>query len=160
MSQIPFSEMHRQHAGNSSDKWTHYLGVYNRLLNEYRDQAINLLEIGVFNGGSLEIWHDYFANAQHIVGCDIDEKCRDIQFAGDNIDLIIGDVKSDTTLAAVTAISPEYDIIIDDGSHRSSDIITAFVKLFPLLKTGGIFIIEDLHCSYWHGWEGGLDKHD
>ena len=160
MSQIPFSEMHRQHAGNSSDKWTHYLGVYNRLLNEYRDQAINLLEIGVFNGGSLEIWHDYFANAQHIVGCDIDEKCREIQFAGDNIDLIIGDVKSDTTLAAVTAISPEYDIIIDDGSHRSSDIITAFVKLFPLLKTGGIFIIEDLHCSYWHGWEGGLDKHD
>ena len=41
MSQMPFSDMHRQHTGNSSDKWTHYLGVYNRLLNEYRDQAIN-----------------------------------------------------------------------------------------------------------------------
>ena len=68
MSQIPFSEIHRQPAANPSDKWTHYLSVYNRLLNEYRDQAINLLEIGVFNGGSLEIWHDYFDNAQHIVG--------------------------------------------------------------------------------------------
>ena len=102
----------------------------------------------MLNGGALEIWHHYSPQAQHIVGCDIDEKCREIQFAGDNIDLIIGDVKLDSTVAAITAISPEYDIIIDDGSHRSSDIIAAFVKLFPLLKAGGTFIIEDLHCSY------------
>jgi hypothetical protein len=50
----------------------------------------------------------------------------------------------------------QFDIIIDDGSHTSSDIILAFCRLFPYLKTDGLYIIEDLHCSYWKQFDGGL----
>ncbi|MGY3419728.1 glycosyltransferase involved in cell wall biosynthesis [Bradyrhizobium sp. F1.13.4] len=46
--------------------------------------------------------------------------------------------------------------MIDDGSHLSSDIVKTFALYFPHLAEGGIFIAEDLHCSYWGAYEGGL----
>ena len=41
-----------------------------------------------------------------------------------------------------------FEIIIDDGSHFWGDVIVSFIFLFPLLKQGGIYVIEDLHSSY------------
>jgi len=49
-----------------------------------------------------------------------------------------------------------FDIIIDDGSHKSCDTIGSFVNYFKYLNDNGIYVIEDLHTSYWHGFEGGL----
>lgn len=50
-----------------------------------------------------------------------------------------------------------FDIIIDDGSHVSSDIIRTFALYFPKLKSGGTYIIEDLHASYWESHQGALN---
>jgi hypothetical protein len=65
------------------------------LFSVYRDQQIRLLEIGVQNGGPLEIWAKYFLKAEKIVGCDIDQNCGRLQFADPRIKIVIGDVNSD-----------------------------------------------------------------
>jgi len=63
-----------EHQGKVSDKWSLYLDEWDRFFKPYRDQSINLLEIGIQNGGSLEIWSRYFPKAGKLVGCDIDKK--------------------------------------------------------------------------------------
>ena len=117
---------------------------------------LRVFEIGVQNGGSLEIWAKYFAQAELILGCDINEACGDLEFEDSRISVIVGDVTREELQAKILRASSEFDIIIDDGSHASQDIIQSFCKLFPTLAEGGIYIIEDLHCSYWAEYGGGL----
>ena len=51
------------------------------------------------------------------------------------------------------------DIVLDDGSHIGRHQIATFETLFPLLPDGGLYLIEDLHTSYWFGlWEGGFRR--
>lgn len=149
-------EIYQQHKGKVSDKWSLYLDSYDKILSHYRSQPINMLEIGVQNGGSLEIWAKYFPHAQHIIGCDIHPKCGELQYDDQRIQVIIGNAIHDITQQHIAQVSPNFDIIIDDGSHTSSDIIHTFARYFNQLNDGGIFIFEDLHCSYWQRYEGGL----
>ncbi len=132
-----------------------YLPQYDRLLSAYRDASINLLEIGVRKGGSLEIWDQYFARARHLVGCEIDAKRAHLDFEDPRIALVIGDACSEETKRAVLDRSRDFDIVIDDGSHTSRDIVKAFTHFFPSLTNGGAYIVEDLHCSYAAEFEGG-----
>jgi len=144
------------HKGKISDKWELYINEWDKIFSTYHDKDVNLFEIGVHNGGSLEIWADYFKNAKQIVGCDIDEACRKLEFEDPRVSVIIGDVNTDSVEAAVKALAKNFDIIIDDGSHSSSDIIRAFSRYFNILNPGGLYIIEDLHASYWDEFNGGL----
>jgi len=100
-----------------------------------------LLEIGVQFGGSLDIWRDYFPKAE-IVGLDNDPRCKNYV---KDYPLFIGN-QSDTALLETLG---KFDIIIDDGSHKMSDQQTTFEFMFPRLKRGGMYVIEDLHTSYW-----------
>jgi len=145
-----------EHEGFVSDKWNIYLPEYERLFCPLKQANVALLEIGVQNGGSLEIWEKYFPNASSILGCDINLGCENLAYTSDKIHLVIGDVNQPQTLGKLFSIAAEFDIVIDDGSHTSSDIIATFCHLFPRLKYGGLYIIEDLHCSYWESYEGGL----
>jgi hypothetical protein len=149
-------ELHQQHQGKVSDKWSSYLREYDRLFSEYRDQPINLLEIGIQNGGSLEIWGQYFQNAQCLVGCDINPDCEKLSYDDPRLKVVIGDANTDQSEQAILSSAATFDLIVDDGSHRSSDIIRTFARYFPYLKDGGLFVAEDLHCSYWQEFEGGL----
>lgn len=149
-------DLYKSHTGKVSDKWALYLREYDRLFAPYREQAISMLEIGVQNGGSLEIWSQYFPNAQKFVGCDINPDCAKLTYADPRIAVIVGDATTPETQAQVLAQSASFDLIIEDGSHTSSDIVKAFARYFPALKTGGLFVAEDLHCSYWEDFEGGL----
>ncbi len=144
------------HRGKVSDKWSSYLDEYQRLFRELKDRPVSLLEIGVQNGGSLEIWAKYFSNARVLTGCDINENCRKLTFDDHRIAVFVGDANSDAIQTAIVGRSADFDIIIDDGSHRSGDIVKSFARYFPLLNRGGIFLAEDLHCSYWRDFEGGL----
>jgi SAM-dependent methyltransferase len=150
-----FPDVFRRHRGKVSDKWSSYLPIYERLLAPFRRQPISLLEIGIQNGGSLEIYAEYFSRYEKLVGCDISKKCAELSYGRDTF-VVVGDCNADETLSRVTSVCDRYDIIIDDGSHKSKDIIRSFLKYFPLLKSGGVFIIEDLHASYWRFFEGGL----
>jgi hypothetical protein len=150
------AKLYHDHQGKVSDKWSFYLAEYDRLFAGYRTQPINLLEIGIQNGGSLEIWGKYFPNAACLIGCDINRECERLCYEDPRIKVVIGDVNTDTCEDAILASAKTFDLILDDGSHRSSDIIRSFVRYFRHLKDGGMFVVEDMHCSYWQEFEGGL----
>jgi hypothetical protein len=144
-----------QHEGKVADKWSLYLDVYDRVLAPYRDRPITFVEVGVQNGGSLEIWAKYFASARFLIGCDIDPACAALAFDDPRISIVIGPVNSPPAYREILSRGP-IDVFIDDGSHRSHDIINSFCNYFRNVRPGGIYIIEDLHCAYFRDWGGGL----
>jgi tetratricopeptide (TPR) repeat protein len=117
-----------------------YLINYERLFAPFRDAAITLLEIGVFNGASLKLWEDYFPRAT-IVGVDIQERCR--QYAGGRR---IVEIASQADSNEMMAVGLKYrpTIVIDDGSHQADHILITFDALYPKLAEGGIYIVEDV----------------
>ena len=148
-------DLYQNHSGKVSDKWHIYLDKYEEKLSYYQKLPVKLFEIGILNGGSLEIFSKYFLNAELILGCDIDPNCKKLDYEESNIKVIIGDVNSDVIKKEVIKHS-KFDIILDDGSHNSNDVVGAFCNYFNYLKDDGLFIIEDLHCSYWREHRGGL----
>ena len=149
-------ELYSEHGGKVSDKWGMYLSEYDRIFREYREEPIKILEIGVQNGGSLEIWSKYFKNGLLFIGCDIDSACAGLRFEDPRIVLVIGDANADSTREEILSHGSELDVVIDDGSHNSSDIVKSFMEYFPSIVDGGTYIVEDLHASYWREYEGGL----
>ena len=123
-----------------------YLNIYDRYLAPIRNSPINLLEIGVRDGCSHRMWREYFPNGT-IFGIDIDPRCKQTQ--SDRIRIFIGS-QSDPNIVdqATKSANGEFDVILDDGSHVNSLTIASFELLYPKLKPGGLYIIEDLHCSY------------
>lgn len=156
MDEVTLRALYEQHQGKLSDKWLIYLSEYDRLFTPYRNRSLRLLEIGVQNGGSLEIWGWYFRAAERIVGCDINPDCARLKYADSRISVVVGDANSDAAEQEIASRSERYDLIIDDGSHTSTDIIRSFARYFPRLEDGGLFVAEDLHCSYWQGFDGGV----
>ncbi|MFA7494939.1 MAG: class I SAM-dependent methyltransferase [Acidithiobacillus sp.] len=149
-------DLYGVHQGKVSDKWSLYLDEYERIFSHYRDLPIRLLEIGIQNGGSLEIWGEYFPKAMMLVGVDINLSCRALKYDDPRISVVVGDANSNESRTEILTKSIDFDLIIDDGSHKSSDIVKTFAYYFPFLADGGIFVAEDLHCSYWREFEGGL----
>lgn len=149
-------QLYAAHDGKVSDKWDSYLAHYDRLFAPYRDRNVSILEIGVQNGGSLELTARYFPQAAAIVGCDINPACGELRFTDPRIHVVVGDAGDPATRRSLLIQSRAYDIVIDDGSHRSRDIVRAFANYFPAIRDGGVFIAEDLHCSYWSDHGGGL----
>ncbi len=149
-------ELYDSHSGKVSDKWSIYIDEYHSIFGEYRNENIKLLEIGIQNGGSLELWSRYFAKGDIFIGCDIDENCGGLDYTDDRIHVVVGDANAETTYQSIVALSTGFNIIIDDGSHKSSDIIKSFLIYFNKVIDGGIYIVEDLHCSYWKNFDGGL----
>ncbi|TIT78230.1 MAG: hypothetical protein E5W57_12000 [Mesorhizobium sp.] len=150
-------EIFDAHDGLGSDKWATYFATYDSHFARYRQQPITLLEIGVQNGGSLEIWGKYFKSATRILGCDIDDRCSELTFQDDRIAVFIGDANSVETREAILADTATFDIIVDDGSHMVSDVIQSFALYFPSIKPGGAYVVEDLHTSYWEDFGGSSD---
>ncbi|MFF4403292.1 hypothetical protein [Streptomyces sp. NPDC001404] len=148
-----------------SDKWGGhwYTPHYERHFGARRDQRVKLLEIGVggyhapdVGGASLLMWKHYFRRGL-VYGLDVFDKSaldepRKLTVRGDQSD-------PEFLNALAKRIGP-LDIVIDDGSHRSSDVITSFRTLFPHLRPGGLYVIEDLQTSYWPGWNGGRTHPD
>lgn len=146
-----FAQIYLSHRGKVSDKWQSYISIYETIFAEYRDKQVSLLEIGIQNGGSLEVYAEYFPDAAIIVGNDINPRCRILNYRR-GITVVVGNCVDEQTKEQIAAISPSFDIVIDDGSH----IILTFLKYFPIVSPGGVYIIEDLHASYWQDWGGGL----
>jgi hypothetical protein len=156
MNERSINTLHRNKVGKVSDKWESYLGYYDSLFSPLRDRPISMLEIGIQNGGSLETWSEYFKYAKHFVGCDIDPKCGSLKYDDPRISIVVGDAKAEPTFQAIRAISSYYDIVIDDGSHVSEDILIAFINYFPLIKPGGLYVVEDTHSLYNDEFGGGI----
>jgi demethylmacrocin O-methyltransferase len=142
------------------NRYHFYTQHYQKHFKTFKFKRINILEIGVggydnpLSGGqSLRMWKSFFPFAK-IFSLDIFDKSfhqeRRIQiFKGSQIDEII--------LSEICNKAGELSLIIDDGSHINEHVIKTFEFLFPKLKIGGIYVIEDTQTSYWEEF-GGTSK--
>lgn len=142
---------------NKSLKWLHYLRVYDRILSRYRGTNFKMLEIGVFDGLSLQLWRRYFGEQATIFGIDINPDCA--TRAVPPTQVRIGSQDDPAFLNRVVAEMGGVDVVLDDGSHLGRHQTASFRYLFPKLPVGGLYIIEDLHTAYWPDqWEGGYRR--
>jgi cephalosporin hydroxylase len=137
-------------------KWTQYFAIYEKGLARYRATPLIFLEIGVLDGGSLDMWRSCFGAEATIVGIDIDPNCANRVTAPNQVR--IGSQADATFLAQIVKEFGAPDVVLDDGSHIGHHQIASFHALFPLLKDGGLYIIEDTHTSYWPDWEGAVGR--
>lgn len=149
----PLTTLFFQRTGRTVDKWIGYLDVYERHFAQYRNTDFAMLEIGVFRGGSLELWRDYFGPAATLFGVDIDPECANRADAPNQVR--IGSQADATFLSQVVDEMGRLDVVLDDGSHVAEHQQASFRALFPLLPVGGLYVIEDLHTSYWREFYGG-----
>ena len=129
-------------------KHDHFFDIYDSHLSYRQDDEMKILEIGVFNGGSLYMWKNYFQNSS-IIGLDIDPFTKRWEESDKNIKIYIGDQCDTNFLKKVCEEEGPFDLIIDDGGHENNQIITSFEFLFEHLKIGGTYVIEDTFASYW-----------
>lgn len=148
--------LHRSKTGKISDKWASYLPYYDALFKPLRHNPVRLLEIGVQNGGSLETWSQYFLEGKLFIGCDIDPRCGALRYDDPRINVVVGNACGAEAFQKIITFTPQFDIVIDDGSHTSTDILNAFINYFPLLTPGGTYVVEDACCLYMDSFGGGL----
>lgn len=137
-------------------KWHHYLPIYDRYLTAWRGRPVRMLEIGVSRGGSMALWRQFLGPDAVLFGIDIDPACA--VFDGQSAQVRIGSQADPEFLRAVVAEMGGVDIVLDDGSHVSSHIRASLDTLYPLLSDGGLYMIEDLHASYWRYFGGGYRR--
>ncbi|GMG85229.1 hypothetical protein LNKW23_44460 [Paralimibaculum aggregatum] len=148
-----FGRIYDSHDGARALKWLHYPEIYERHFGPLRGKPIRILEIGVAYGGSLEIWRRFFGSEAIIYGIDIDPSCA--VHDGKAGSVRIGSQTDAAFLRSVVEEMGGIDLVIDDGSHDNRHIQASLDVLFPLLAEGGIYLVEDLHCSYWPRYSGG-----
>jgi hypothetical protein len=128
-----------------SFKSSTYLDIYDKHLNDKRENVKVLVEIGILNGASLRMWKEYFPNAT-IYGVDINPECE--KYKEDRIEILIGDQNDDIFLTFLKNKLPNIDVLLDDGSHITKHQIKTFNYLKDNITKGGTYIIEDLANSY------------
>jgi hypothetical protein len=148
-----------------SDKWGkhYYAKHYQEHFRKYKFKRIRILEIGAggyhhphIGGNSLRMWKRYFPFGK-IYSLDIyDKSC----FNERRIQIFKGSQTDVNLLARVMVQTGKPDIIIDDGSHINEHVIKTFGILFPALKTGGIYVIEDTQTAYWPDYGGDSENPD
>ncbi|MBV8634135.1 MAG: class I SAM-dependent methyltransferase [Burkholderiaceae bacterium] len=121
--------------------------IYERYLEKFRGKPCTYLEIGIQNGGSLEVMREYLGDQARIVGADIDPNCAQMRDKG--FEVYIGDQADVGFISNMSNDIGTYDIIIDDGGHVADQEIFSFLWLWPRLNNGGIYIVEDLHTNFW-----------
>ncbi len=137
-----------KHGTDKSVQGHAYLDFYERFFAELRTKPISLLEIGVFEGRSLRMWAEYFPNGR-IVGVDLDPSAA--KHAAERILIEIADQSNVADLVNLGIAYGPFDIVVDDGSHLWDHQITTLQYLYPFVKAGGFFVLEDLHTSYGDG---------
>jgi SAM-dependent methyltransferase len=142
-------------------KWNHYFDIYDRHFSRFRGKAVSVLEIGIYSGGSLEMWRDYFGPDCQVCGIDVEPDC--MVYESDFIKVFIGNQGDRNFWKRFKNEARAVDIVIDDGSHLAEDQIITFEELFPYLRPGGVFLCEDLHgtlnpfASYLYGFAQNLN---
>jgi len=124
-------------------KWDHYFDIYDRHFRRFRGTDVHVLEIGVYSGGSLDMWRDYFGPGCSMYGVDIEDACR--AYERDGVKIFIGDQADRNFWGAFRAAVPRVDIVIDDGGHEAEQQIVTLEELVPHMRSGGVFLCEDVH---------------
>jgi 23S rRNA U2552 (ribose-2'-O)-methylase RlmE/FtsJ len=145
-------------------KWDHYFEIYDRHFNRFRGQEVHILEIGIYSGGSLNMWRDYFGPKALIYGVDIEASCK--SYERDDVKIFIGDQTNRDFWRHFRSAVPKLDIVVDDGGHEVVQQTVSLDELLPHLRPGGVYLCEDVHgypnnefASYVHKLAHGLNDH-
>jgi hypothetical protein len=129
-----------------------YTEIYEKYLNKFINDRLTMIEIGVhdsrFPGRCLHFWDKLFPNLEYY-GIDIVDTSN-LEYNKEKIKLFKCDQNNKEDLLLIIKnknLSGKLDLIIDDGSHVSEHIINTFTTLFPHIKNGGYYFIEDLHAG-------------
>ena len=152
----PLAQYFLRNQGRLLFKWHHYFEIYHRHFQRFRGKSPVVVEIGVFHGGSLQMWREYFGAGTKVVGVDVDPRCKDFEEADTTI--LLGDQEDPAFLAELRKRVPRIDILIDDGGHTMNQQIVTFGELYHHIQPRGVYLCEDVHTSYFPRWEGGLRR--
>lgn len=153
-----------KHNTDKNSTFHNYTQYYHRYMEPYtHKEGLRYLEIGVLGGNSLRAFREYFPRADRIVGIDINPWEAMVAEPDRNIFVEIGDQNDPGFLESVSRKHGGFDVILDDGSHTIDSMVASFKTLFPLLRDGGIYVIEDTICvrdnlQYFHGLTRALNK--
>ncbi len=142
-------------------KWRHYFETYHTHFSKFRGKRPKILEIGVYSGGSLEMWREYFGADCEIFGVDINPECR--QFQKEGITIKIANQSDRSFWRKFREEVGEVDIVIDDGGHRPRQQRPTFEEIFRCIKPGGVYLCEDIHglrnpfAAYLRGFANTLN---
>lgn len=134
-----------RHHHTDKGRYHRYDVPYTVLLGARRLEPLRLLEIGVAGGGSLRAWREYLPNA-HIIGVDKSEQA--LEHAGERIEIYVGDQANSVQMANLADSCGPFDVVIDDGGHMTEAQHVAFDVLWPAVRKGGFYAIEDLHAGF------------
>lgn len=150
--------------GHGIFKWEHYFEIFKRHLEKFKNREVHILEVGIYSGGSLEMWKACFGPKCHVYGLDIEPHCQ--AYESERIKVFIGSQGDALYLDELKRKIPKLDIVVDDGSHRPAHQILTLQKLLPHLRAGGVYICEDVHggtnpfMTFMQGLSRGLnDSH-
>jgi len=148
----------RNNFSYNTDKRLHFLDIYHKYFEKYRNTECVFLEIGVFKGDSIKMWKEYLGKSAKIIGVDIDREL--IKFSDEQVTIEIGSQDSRFFWKYIKEKYKKIDVILDDGGHTMNQQITTFLEMFPHISSGGVYICEDTWTSYWYGGGGGIDYND
>jgi 23S rRNA U2552 (ribose-2'-O)-methylase RlmE/FtsJ len=140
-------------------KYRHYFDLYHRHLSKYVGREVHVVEIGVFSGGSLRMWRDYFGDRARIYGVDIEPATR--AAAGDRIEVHIGDQADPRFWEAFREAVPVVDVVIEDGGHETAQQIATLEGLLPHMRGGGVYVCEDIFRAFkgFHSYVDAMTRH-
>jgi SAM-dependent methyltransferase len=127
-------------------KWEHYFDIYARHLSKFVGKKVEILEIGIYSGGSLEMWRSYFGENCHIYGVDIEEACK--AYENDHVSVFIGDQANRTFWSTFKDTVDGIDILIDDGGHMPEQQKITLEEMLQHIRPGGVYICEDIHGAF------------
>lgn len=156
---IVLDQLAIKHGTDKSSLGHNYTEVYEKYFLPLQNKPLKFLEIGFACGSSARMWDAFFVNPEsNLVFIDFKPECYNYMLnLSARCSLHSVNQRSETELEAfIQKVGGDFDIIIDDGGHTYPEQLTSFRILFPYVKKGGVYIIEDLHTSYWrdYGAEG------
>lgn len=119
-----------------SAKWTRHLDAYGNLFGHFRDASINFLEIGTQTIATLEIWSKYFFNAEGVIGCVVDGTSPVLTTQNARIHAVVGDADTENVEQQILGHAKSFDIVINNGSRSSKDILRSFARYFRTSARG------------------------
>lgn len=151
---LDYFQNHQQ--GPGIWKWMHYFDIYHRHFKKFIGREVHILEVGIYSGGSLPMWRQYFGKDCRVYGVDIEEDC--MVYEDDRTEVFIGDQADRSFWKRVKEAAPKIDIVIDDGGHQPEQQVVTLEEMLPHLRPGGVYLCEDIHgaCNRFSGYIHGL----
>ena len=140
-----------------ASKWEPYFDVYDAYFNKFIDKSPTVVEVGVWHGGSLEMWREYFGAGATIYGIDRDPEVLNQPVP--NTHVVVGDQGDPEFWKSFLTQVPKIDVFVDDGGHTMLQQILTLEQVWPHMSEHGVYICEDTHTSYMPLYGGTPDAH-